>query len=270
MRQEAVRLPEQDTHGIRAVQRAMIILEQLGRNNEASITELAKLTELHKSTVHRILVTLEAGGMVRQNPQNGHYRLGFKMMELGAQALRSVELRATAHPHMEELSRDMGLTVNLGVLDQSEVVYLDKIEGAGSFRFLCHVGSRAPFHCTAMGKVMVAALTPAEQRRLVYAKPLKRFTRRTITDPDKLMQHLALVAGQGWAMDDGEHNDLGHCVGVPLRDHAGKVVAAISMTTVCAELSDAERDRVLTSILRTAAAISSDLGYELRSPGTGY
>jgi len=238
------------------------VLEQLGKCTEASITQLAQVTDLHKSTIHRLLVTLEATGMVRQNPQNGHYRLGFKMMELGAAALRSVELRTTAHPHMEELSRTMGLTVNLGVLDHGEVVYVDKIEGAGTFRFLCHMGSRAPFHCTAMGKVMTADLTPAEQRRLVFARPLKRFTRKTITDPEKMLTHLRQVAEQGWAMDDGEHNDLGHCVGAPVRDHSGRVVGAISMTTVCAELAPLERDRLLTYLLRTAAAISSDLGHE--------
>ncbi len=257
----AIVLPPGDPYGIRAVQRAVMVLEQLAKTDDVSITQLAQQVQLHKSTVHRLLVTLEATGMVRQDPAVGRYRLGFKLMELGAAAVRGVELRATAHPHLEGLARATGCTTHLGVMDRGEVVYIDKIEGEGSFRLYSQIGRRAPLHCTGLGKVLTAFLPPAEQKRLT-AKPLRRFTRRTIVEPEWLLRHLQQIAREGYAVDDAEHEDLIRCVAAPVRDHTGGVVAAVSVTSVCAELLPADRDRFLGEVLKTTSSISRDLGFD--------
>lgn len=255
-------LPEQDLYGIRAVQRAVTLLEEMARDNESSITQLAQQTGLHKSTVHRLLVTLEATGLVRQDPKTGHYRLGFKLMELGAAAIRSMELRTTAHPHLEELAKATACNIHLGILDRGQVVFIDKIEGEGSFRLYSQIGRRAPIHCTALGKVLVGRLPLAEQKRLLTAEPLRRYTRRTIIEPERILQIYRQAAEQGYAIDAGEHEDLIHCIAAPIFNYTGEAVCAASVTAVCAELLPQDRERYLSRLLRCTAAVSAQLGYK--------
>ncbi len=260
-----IRTQERVAYEVRSVQRALALLEHLVRLGEATITQLSQETGLHKSTAHRLLVTLEGAGVVRQNPANGRYKLGFKLMEYGAAAIRGVELRATSHPHLEQLARSTGFTVHLGILDHDAVLYIDKIEAEGSFRLYSQIGRRAPLHCTALGKVLLAYIPAAEQRRLLGPKPLRRYTHRTIVEPERILKHLKQVAEHGYAVDDAEHEDLIRCVAAPIRDHTRAVIAAVSATIVCAELLPQERDRIAEEVLRTAGAISRDLGFDTTS-----
>ena len=139
-----------DSHGVRAVRRAVQILCRLANDGESSITKLAHDTGLHKSTVYRLLTTLEQDAMVRQDPITGQYKLGWKVMELGASVIRGVELRTSAHPHLERLAKKTNATVHLAILDQGSVLYIDKIEVEGSFKLYSQIGRRAPLHCTAL------------------------------------------------------------------------------------------------------------------------
>ena len=249
-------------HPVRSLQRAISLLDHLCESGEMGVTELSEATGLHKSTVHRLLATLERDQRVRQNPYNGRYRLGLKLMVLGAAATRSIEIRSIARPHLERLTKITGGNVHLGILDLDHVLYIDKIEAEGSSKLYSQVGRQAPLHCTALGKVLTAYLPPTQQRRLFSSKPLKRYTNRTIVEPDQLLQHLKQVARQGYAVDEGEHEDLVYCFAAPIMDDGGRVIAAISVTKVGMPLPSANRAKIICEVMKAAASIGSELGQE--------
>ncbi len=243
---------------VRSVQRALDLLDSLCTAGEMGVTELSDATGLHKSTVHRLLATLETEQIVRQNPYNGRYRLGLKLMVLGAAATRSIEIRAIAHPHLERLAKATECTVHLGILDRDHVLYIDKIEAEGSFRLYSQIGRQAPLHCTALGKCLTAYLPRAQQKSLIGSKPLKRYTNRTIVEPEQLLQHLKQVAKQGYAVDDGEHEDLVHCFGAPILDDSGQAIAAISATSLGPAPPPATREKLISEVMKAAASIGCE------------
>jgi IclR family KDG regulon transcriptional repressor len=245
-------------YSVRSVQRAINLLDNLCMAGEMGVTELSDATGLHKSTVHRLLATLETEQIVRQNPHNGRYRLGLKLMVLGAAATRSIEIRSIARPHLERLAHITGCTVHLGILDRDHVLYIDKIEAEGSSRLYSQIGRQAPLHCTALGKVLTAYLPRAQQQRLLCSSPLRRYTNRTIVEPTQVLQHLKQVARQGYAVDDGEHEDLVHCYAAPILDEAGQAIAAISVTKVGTALPSANREKLISKIMKAAASIECD------------
>lgn len=247
---------------VNSVDRALVILEYLGtQTKEVGVRELGQAIGLSKSSVHRILQTLRARGFVRWNPDNARYSLGMKAFEVGCGILRSMEVHSVAKPILEQLVANLGESAFLGVLDDSELVIIDKIDGRRSVRMSADIGSRRPLHATGIGKALLASLERADSDRIITQKPLARFTKNTITDPEALRQELEKIRRQGYSEDNEEMEDGLYCVGAAVFNYSGKPVGAISVSVPKIGQQPVQKDRLIKGVVQAAQDISTKLGY---------
>ncbi|TDD24538.1 IclR family transcriptional regulator [Kribbella turkmenica] len=236
--------------------RALRILASLGEGDR-SLDQLATELDVHKTTVLRLLRTMEADRFVRRD-ESHRYRLGSRLFALADAAREEYVVRAVAGPHLRQLNQKTGQTVHLAAWENGEVVYVDKLDSVRSVRMYSQVGVPAALHCTAVGKVLLAA-QPARQREALLASiDYHAFTPRTITDPDVLRAELDAVRVQGWAQDRAEHESFINCIGAPVTDHDGRVVGAVSVSVPDVLLNYEQVLELLPDLLATAEAISAD------------
>lgn len=244
---------------IAVVARTLDVLETLaGADEPVGLTELAEQVGATKSAVFRILATLEQRGYVVKEPPTGRYRLGPRLSYLGARALRGLELRQVARPALESLFHRFRETVNLGVLDGTEIVYLDMIESDRGLRMAATLGGRDPAFSTSIGKALLAFLPPEERARHLPAVLTPR-TERTITEFAVLDGELAEVRARGFAEDRGENEAGAHCFGAPIFDHTGRPVAAISVSAPESRIG-AQSDHIGTAVRAAAEQVTQRLG----------
>jgi DNA-binding IclR family transcriptional regulator len=212
------------------VRRAAALLRAFGAGTgELGVSELGRKLHLHKSTVSRLLATLESEGLLERAPGTEKYRLGHEIFRLAGQAAHLGDARAAARLVLGELAEATRETANLAVLDGAEAHNVDQASGPHLVRIGNWVGRRTPLHCVANGKVLLAFQPPDEiERRL--AEPLEAFTPFTVVDPAALREQLAAVREQGYACAIGEIEDGLNAVAAPVRDATGQVVAAVSVS----------------------------------------
>jgi DNA-binding IclR family transcriptional regulator len=253
--------PRRATGSIQVIDRAVAILKCFSEQTpELSVSELSRRLGLHKSTVSRILASLEQNDLVSQNPETGRYRPGLGLIGLAGVALGRLGVRGAAQPYLPALVSLCQETVNVVVRDGAECVNIEREASPKAIQYVGWIGRRMPLHCTAAGKVLLAALTPAERTALLPA-PLPRFTARTVTDPEQLQAMLARVAAQGYAVDEGEFEEGFSAIAAPIRNHRGKVIAALVISGPSFRLGAEVMASLREPLLTTAAHISADLGY---------
>jgi DNA-binding IclR family transcriptional regulator len=211
-----------------SLDRALVILSELAKDAK-TLDQLAEQIDVHKSTVLRLLRTLESHHFVRREGAR-YYRLGSALFDLASQALEDRDVRRSSQPALAELNARTGHTIHLATYEDGEVVYVDKYEGRHSVRMYSRVGKRAPVHCTAVGKVLVAAMAPARRVEIAESLDYVARTGNTITNPADFLAELDKVAKHGYAVDNAEHEDFIHCVAAPIRGEDGVVLAAASMS----------------------------------------
>ena len=251
-----------ERYNIRAVERALSLLKSfLGNDSELGAGEISKRIELDPSTTFRMLVTLEKHGFVRQDPTTGKYRLGVTCLELGSQFLKINDVRKSAVDVMQDLRSEFGETVHLGILDEDQIVYLEKMPGLHAIGLMSsRVGGRAPAHATAIGKVMLAYLSESE-RRARLPRRLARCTAATITDWKELEKELARVQENGFAIDNQEHEPGVKCVAVPIFGHKG-AVGGLSVSAPAQRMDEHIKKHGLVEHLKKATArVSTDIGW---------
>ncbi len=248
---------------IQSVERAVAILNAFSAEEpELGVTELADRLDLHKSTVHRFLVNLEAAGLVERNRLTARYRLGLRIFELGGLVLQQMSLWDEALPFLEGLVRDSGETGHLAVLDGGEAVYIEKVEARKALRIPSAIGRGYPAHATSLGKLLLAHLT-ADARDLVLAeRGLARCTPNTITDRDRLNTELDLIRSQGFAVDDEEYEEGLRCIGAPIVGHTGHVVAAIGIGGPVTRVTPRRVGELAELVMSAAASLSRRMGSE--------
>lgn len=251
---------------IGSVQRAIDILNLFkSQSPELGTTEIARALSLHKSTTASLVYTLEANGFLAQNPTTRKYHLGFKIVERAFAMLDQVEVRQVAYPHLQALRNEWNESVNLAVLDGSEVVYVERMLGTKALGMRSEVGRREPAHSTALGKALLSCLANAQVVELVKRCDLPAMTAKTITDSNRLLTELEQVREQGYAVDDEENEIGGRCVAVPIFDHTGQAIAAVSISAPTARLPLSDVPQAGAMVLKTAKAISRELGYMPRA-----
>ena len=251
---------------IGSIQRALDILNLFSsQSSELGTTEIAKALGLHKSTTASLVYTLEANGYLSQNPDTRKYRLGLKLVERAFAMLDEVEVRQVAYPFLRELRDQWNETVNLAILDGPDIVYVERMLGTKALGMRSEVGRRAPAHSTALGKAILSCLPVPAVSAFVSQYGLSATTPRTITDPDKFLAELEKTREQGYAVDDEENEIGGRCVAVPVFDHTGQPVAAVSVSAPTARLPVSEFPQVGAMVRGTARCISRGLGYMPRS-----
>lgn len=244
--------------GIQVIERMMALLDALSRSETpSSLKQLALETGLHPSTAHRILAAMTTAGFVERR-DGGAYRLGIRLLELGNLVRSRLDIRAAALPAMEALHRQLGESVNLGIRQGDEIVYVERTSsGRSTVRAVHLVGARAPLHVTAVGKLYLAEDTREAVADYARRTGLPGLTPHSLTDVAALGRELQKVRRQGVAFDNEEIEPGLRCIAAPVHDDAGVLVAGLSVSAP-AERHDPEWS---TLVRQAAAAISATLGY---------
>jgi DNA-binding IclR family transcriptional regulator len=223
---------------------------------------MAAALAFHKSSVQRILATLEKEGfLARTRPRRSEYRLGPEILFLGNLAEMSLDLRTVARPAMEALVRRVAETCYLCVVDQDQCLYVDRVECSQPIRIINQVGQRNPLHCTGVGKALMSGMGAAEVDRLIAARGLKAYTRHSITEPEALKRELAAIRKSGIAIDNEELNPGVRCVAAPIRGSSGSVVASISLSGPTQRFTPAAMRQFEAEVRMAAREISTALGF---------
>ncbi|MDB5772110.1 MAG: Transcriptional regulator KdgR [Burkholderia sp.] len=227
---------------------------------EIGISDLAKRLLLPKSTVHRLATTLIDAGLLEQNHENGKYRLGLVVFELGSLVRRKMDFSSEAKPFLMTLREKTSETVHLAILDNNSILYVNSLESKQAIRMTMDVGVRKPAYCTAEGKVLLAFQTPEALDRILAGKLSER-TPHTIIDTESLRQELATIRMRGYAIDD-EESELGlRSIAAPVRDYNGNVIAATSVAGPAQRLTKKVLLAYAPDVIAAGEAVSQRLGY---------
>jgi len=248
---------------VQVLDRALAALQVLANeSSECSLVELCTALKLHKSTVHRLMMALEQHRLVEKNPDTARYRLGLRLFELGSKAIAALDLRRHARPYLDRLQREAGETVFFCILDEGQVLYIEKIESQQSVRTACSVGSRAPAYCTAVGKAMLAELSESEVNEIVRRWGMKPITPNTITSLAALKTELRAVRSRGYAIDNEEKEEGLRCVSAAVHDHSGKLFAAMSVSGPAFRITRERISAIGEMVMQTASELSAEFGYQ--------
>lgn len=252
---------KQDRYAIHSIEKALDVVEALSERDSLSLIELAELVGQPKSSLYRIILTLEKRGFISRSEEDGKYCLGYRQLAITRNLLERSSLRQSALAEMNKLVARFGDTVNLCVLMDGEILYVEIIEGTYALRMSDKVGYKSPFHATANGKAMAAFLPEETVREVIAAKGLPRLTPNTLTDADALFRELARIRELGYAVDDEEGTQGARCVGVPVFDMFGRVAGAISMSGAVHRFPDGQIPEIADAMKEAGRAVSRKLGY---------
>ncbi len=254
---------KESRYNIRVLDRAFRVLSLFTDGKPRTLNEVSESIGLSPSTTFRLLTTMVSHSYVRRNENNNQYQLGLACLYLARAYQDSNDIRKIALPELGSLRDDTKETVHLAIMDGMEVVYLEKLPGLYAMGIMSsRVGGRSPAHCTGLGKVFLAYLSPDEVRKYFTRKGLRRYTETTITDLPELMEHLAKIRDQGFGFDKGEHEYEVRCVAVPIFDINEQVIAALSVSGSSIRLDPLEENNeIIRKACDTASNISHQLGY---------
>lgn len=246
---------------VKPVYKALQVLIVLGgERRPLTLTEICHRVRLPKTTVFRYLQTLAACGFVSHDRGEDIYQLGARLFELGQLAGQQLRIRDIALPMMVDLRDRFNETVNLGILDGCDIVYVEMVESHHALRMQATLGSRDPAYATALGRAMLAFMDDTSRQRHL-PKQLAARTVYTVHTRPQLERVLREAKQTGYAVDDQENEDGARCVGAPVFEYPGRVVAALSVSAPTARLRPDLLEEVAAAVKNTAAAISSQLGH---------
>jgi len=222
---------EKRAGGVQSLARAFSILEEVARSRDGiNLADLSRKVGLHNSTTFHLVKTMVSLGYVRQIKDDKRYRIGRPLFALAANALDEIEMVSLATPVLEDLSRETGESGHFAVPMGDSVVVIARTAGAGAFQLTERVGVVRPAHCTALGKVILAALNPEQLDGFFKRVELAQVTPNSITDAAVLRKNLEDVRQSGIAFDDGEFNPEVRCIAVPVKDFTGKIMGAVGIS----------------------------------------
>ena len=253
---------EKSYYFLNTVARAVAVLDQFtGTDAELGVAEISRRVGLHKSVTHRILATLTDLGLLAPGSVDGMYRLGVKSLELGLSYLRHSPIDRVSGIHLTRLAQQFPEFVfHVAILDGTEIVYQKSVSGPQAKWHPLTLGRRRPAYCTALGKVLLAYLSSAELNSYLAKVELRPFTPNTITSRDMLVEELKKIRVQGWAFDNQESTER-YCIGGPIRNHTGMVVASLSLAGLKEHLDKYGQCHLVEKIKQVADDISRDLGF---------
>jgi IclR family pca regulon transcriptional regulator len=250
---------ERAAHHVQSLERGLAVIRAFNAETpELTLSDVARATGLTRAAARRFLLTLVDLGYVRTDGKL--FSLTPRVLELGYAYLSSLSLPEVAQPHLERLSAQTHESCSVSVLDADNVVYVARMHTSRIMRVSINVGTRFPAYATSMGHVLLAGLDVGDLAAYLDRVSLVRFTPRTIASPEALRAELAGVREQGWALVDQELEEGVRSVAAPIHDRAGRVVAAVNVSTHAARATtDAIREQMLPPLLDTARAIEADL-----------
>ena len=251
--------------GVQSIKRAFGLLEEIARNREGiALADLSKRSGLHNSTTFHLVKTMMAMGYVTQVRDSKRYRIGRRLFTLAAGAIDEVELVNVVKPILEELSNVTMESAFFAVWSGKEVTIIADTHGSGVFQLADRAGVVRPAHCTALGKVLLAALSAAHLGRYLEQSGLPAFTPRTITEPRRLVAELEQIRRTGIAFDDGEFDAELRCAAVPVKDFTSNVVGALGISGPIWRLALHALEGKAAQVRAAAEKLSGELGYRAR------
>ncbi|MFF1876732.1 IclR family transcriptional regulator [Leifsonia sp. NPDC058230] len=247
-----------------SLSRALDLLDLVSHGVD-SLDALASAAGVHKTTVLRLLQTLEAHGFVSRDAAY-RYHVGSAVFALAETARDTQDVRRAAAPTLRALGASTGQTVHLAAYDGGTVTYIDKVESRQPLRMYSRIGLPAAIHATAVGKVLLGGLDESELRRVAAGADYERFTARTIGSAEELIAAANLAAERGWAEDHEEHETFMNCIGAPIFGADGRVAAAVSISVPNVVLSHKGVLALLPALHEATTTISAELGYTGRAP----
>lgn len=251
-----------------AVTRALDILELfLEGDGTLSAPEITRRLGLPRTTVHELVTTLAARNYLVPLPgQPGRYRLGVRPYQLGSRYSEQLDLAAEGQQVARTVAETCDETVHVALLEGTDVIYIAKVDSTHAVRMVSAAGRRLPAHCTSVGKMLLASLPAATlDARLPQDTPLRAMTPHTITSPQELRNQLAAIRERGIAIEQRESNPDVSCIAAPVRDSAGQVVAALSISVPMIRWSDERRVELEELAAKGAADLSERLGHRVRA-----
>ena len=241
--------------------RALTLLERLAEAPMGmNLTDLCYQLGMPVATVHRLLSTFEELDFVEQDSEKGLWFIGLKAFTVGNAFLKRRDVVTMARPHMHSLVEQCGETVNLGVIDDGEVVFISQVESQEVMRMIVRLGSRSPIHASGVGKAMLASMSEQQVAHILERRGLPRYSDQTIVNPALLRDELEQIRRRGYALDDEEHAVGLRCVATAIFDENEKALAAISLSGPKARIIDSRLSELGSAISHTADEITQVLG----------
>jgi DNA-binding IclR family transcriptional regulator len=252
---------KKDDNSVQSIDRILDIIEALSTESQGlRITDLSETVGLHKSTVHRLVNTLQRRGYINKT-ENGNYKIGLKLIEAVSCYINSLELQTEARPYLAKITSNLGLTSHLGVLDREEVVYIEKMDVFSSLKMYSQIGLRMHAYCSSLGKCLLSSYSKEELEVVMKNCSFIKFTSATISSMDELHHELTLVRSRGWAIDNEEYETGHRCIGAPIYDYRGDIIAAISASESTRVLTESRIQEVGEFVKQIALEISKNMGY---------
>jgi IclR family transcriptional regulator, KDG regulon repressor len=251
----------------RSLERALQILDTFTMDRmDLSLGQISDLLGLSKATVLRLCSTLVAFGFLRQDDASKKYSLGLKMFELGSIVFSSLSLTRVASRYLTDLKATLGRTVFLGILEEGELLYVDKKEGAeDGISFTSKIGRRRPPYWGMLGPLLMAYLPETEVDQLLTNHPLTPATRNSMTSVEKFKEWLREIRRQGYVVEyEAAFEGIGG-IAAPVRDFSGNVVAAVGVGFISSSVDSTETEKIIREVMATANVISHELGWVIRS-----
>lgn len=266
MKLQEARSARANNRPVKSLIKALRILDTLGQApNGLGITELSDALKAPKSTVHRLVATLEAGGYAVFDLPTSKYVLGTRIAQLSERLNHQSSLLTYGVPALEQLTRECGEASHLAILEGREVVYISREESKGPIRVSFGMGHRAPAHCTALGKAFLAALSDSDIRTLYHNVKLPALTPRTKTKLQDVLAEMPAIRREGIAYDNEEYMPGLRCIAAPIRDFSSRIIAAMSLSFFKHKMTAERKSLFKQALLRVSSDVSERLGY---SPGS--
>lgn len=250
---------------VQTVEKALEVIELLTGNlysDGVSISELSRELDLGKSTVHRIIETMESKGYINQDDDTKKYHLSWKLFELGNSIPRRRNLFTMDTTHLQALCDRFQETVNMGVRVDDSVVTIHKINPTSSLIANLQIGTREALHATAMGKALITQMTREELVKLLGVGPYEQFTSKTISNVDQLIEEINQIRGRGYSLDDEEYSAGLTCISVPLKDYRNEIVAAVSISGATIRMTEEKLNEIQKELKQVARKLSAYLGWQ--------
>ena len=255
-----------------ALERGLAVLELVAKSrNGLTFSQVSQCVSFPKSSIHCLLVTLERLGYVERLESSGRFVAGVNLVRIATVASHAIVLRQKAGPLLTELAQRTGLTVHMAVLENNEALLIAKVEPSGTRPVATWVGKRIDYHCTSLGKALIARMSDEEVRSLIRERHMLRHNENTICTLARLKENLMVTRSAGYAVDDEEEEIGVRCVGAPVLGVSGRVEAAVSVSGTVEQIRLGRHPPAGWSVagirLRNVPASRLDAG--ARSRGTG-
>ncbi|PYX17267.1 MAG: hypothetical protein DMG84_04305 [Acidobacteria bacterium] len=258
------------TYNITSLQRGLRLLDLIAvAERGLTASQIARLSGLPVSTVHRFLVNLESAGFLNCSG-TGSYHLGVACFSIGQAALGQLDIRRLSLPYLQQLNQNTRETIHLTVRHGLSAVYVEKLDSPEPLRIYSRIGAAVPLHCTGVGKVMLAYMPPDKLSAILPQLEFRRLTENSIGNLQELQTHLQKVRKNGYACDLEENEPHIRCIAAPIWDHTGAVNASVSITGPAVRMSVTRLRQLAPLIQAVSKRISKEMGYQASSSGNDH